>query len=95
MIKVTEDYIITADANGYTAKFLTGGKPQIDKETGKETPAFDVVGYYGTIKGAVSGCTHDAVRRRIAKDDVLTLKEAIAEIERIVKRFETKLGDKI
>lgn len=87
MITLNEKYTITADKDCYTAKYMTGGKPKVDKKTGKTEDASQLVGYYGTIEAAVSGCRNDAIRRRVAEYD-MTLDEAIGTMKQINAEFE-------
>lgn len=87
MITLGEKYVITADKDCYTAKYMTGGKPRVDKKTGKTEDASQLVGYYGTLEAAVSGCRNDAIRRRVAEYD-MTLDEAIETMRKINEEFE-------
>lgn len=87
MITINERYTITADKDCYTAKYMTGGKPKVDKKTGKTEDASQLVGYYGTFEAAVSGCRNDAIRRRVAEYD-MTLDEAIEVLKEINAEFE-------
>lgn len=87
MITLNERYTIVADKDCYTAKYMTGGKPKVNKKTGKTEDASQLVGYYGTIEAAVSGCRSDAIRRRVAEYD-MTLDEAIEVLKKINEEFE-------
>lgn len=87
MITLNDHYKITADKDCYTAKYMTGGKPKVDKKTGKTEDASQLVGYYGTIEAAVSGCRNDAIRRRVAECD-MTLDKAIEVLREINAEFE-------
>ena len=74
-----DDYQIEADSLSVNAYRVSEGK------NGKETKS--LVGYYGTLEGAVEGCRKDAIRRHIAEDSVETLSEAVEELKRITKHF--------
>ena len=87
MITINERYQITADKDCYTAKYMTGGKPKVDKKTGKIEDASQLVGYYGTLEAAVSGCRNDAIRRKAMEYD-MTLDEAIEAMKEINAEFE-------
>lgn len=87
MITLNDHYKITADKDCYTAKYMTGGKPKVDKKTGKTEDASQLVGYYGTIEAAVSGCRNDAIRRKAMEYD-MTLDEAIETMKQINAEFE-------
>lgn len=87
MITLNEKYTIAADKDCYTAKYMTGSKPKVNKKTGKTEDASQLVGYYGTLADAVSGCRNDAIRRRVAEYD-MTLDEAIETMKQINEEFE-------
>ncbi len=82
-----DKYQITADKDCYTAKYMTGGKPKVDKKTGKIEDASQLVGYYGTLEAAVKGCRNDAIRRKAMEYD-MTLDEAIETMRAINAEFE-------
>ena len=79
-----DDYQIEADSLSVNAYRVSEGK------NGKETKS--LVGYYGTLEGAVEGCRKDAVRRHIAEDNVETLSEAVEELKRITQHFNDVLN---
>ena len=83
-----DDYIIDADSQSVNAYKLKVG---VDKE-GKTFEAHVLVGYYGTLEGAVEGCRKDAIRRHIAEDNVETLSEAVEELKRISQHFNDVLN---
>jgi len=88
LITLGEKYQITADKDCYTAKYMTGGKPKVvNKKTGKTEDASQLVGYYGTLEAAVSGCRNDAIRRKAMEYD-MTLDEAIETMRKINAEFE-------
>lgn len=88
MITLNDHYKITADKDCYTAKYMTGGKPKVvNKKTGKTEDASQLVGFYGTIEAAVSGCRNDAIRRKAMEYD-MTLDEAIETMRTINEEFE-------
>lgn len=93
MITLNDHYRITADKDCYTAKYMTGGKPKVDKKTGKIEDASQLVGYYGTLEAAVSGCRNDAIRRKAMEYD-MTLAEAVEEMKRINADFEKAIKGK-
>ena len=79
-----DDYIIDADSLSVNAYRVSEGK------NGKETKS--LVGYYGTLEGAVEGCRKDAIRRHIAEDNAETLSEAVEEVRRITQHFNDVLA---
>ena len=79
-----DGYIIEADRLSVNAYRVSEGK------NGKETKS--LVGYYGTLGGAVEGCRKDAIRRHIAEDNVETLSEAVEELKRITQHFNDVLN---
>ena len=79
-----DDYQIEADSLSVNAYRVSEGK------NGKETKS--LVGYYGTLEGAVEGCRKDAIRRHIAEDNVETLSEAVEELKRITQHFNDVLN---
>ena len=79
-----DDYQIEADSLSVNAYRVSEGK------NGKETKS--LVGYYGTLEGAVEGCRKDAIRRHIAEDNVETLSEAVEELKRITQHFNDVLA---
>ena len=82
-----DKYQIAADKDCYTAKYMTGGKPKLDKKTGKVEEASQTVGFYGTLESAVKGCRNDAIRRKAMEYD-MTLNEAIEAMKQINAEFE-------
>jgi hypothetical protein len=93
LITLNEKYQITADKDCYTARYMTGGKPKLDKKTGKVEEASQTVGFYGTLEAAVSGCRNDAIRRKAMEYD-MTLAEAVEEMKRINAEFEKAIKGK-
>ena len=79
-----DDYIIDADSQSVNAYRMS---KSISKKTGETTETQTLVGYYGTLEGAVEGCRKDAIRRHIAEDNVETLSEAVEEVRRITQHF--------
>lgn len=49
-----------------------------------------MVGYYGTLEAAVSGCRNDAIRRKAMEYD-MTLDEAIETMRAINAEFEKEI----
>lgn len=91
MIKIGKNYVIEALPDCYAAKYLTGGKPKVDKKTGKEVEASDTLGYFGKLKNAVIACRDDAVKRLIDKED-FTMREAVTMITEVTDEFEKELA---
>lgn len=83
-----DDYQIEADSQSINAYKLKVG---VDK-AGETFETHALVGYYGTLEGAVEGCRKDAIRRHIAEDKVETLSEAVGEVRRITQHFKDVLA---
>ena len=79
-----DDYQIEADSQSVNAYRMS---KSVSKKTGETTETQTLVGYYGTLEGAVEGCRKDAIRRHIAEDNAETLSEAVEELKRITKHF--------
>ena len=79
-----DSYLIDADSQSVNAFRMS---ESVSKKTGETTMNQTLVGYYGTLEGAVEGCRKDAIRRHIASDNVETLSEAIEEVRRITNNF--------
>ena len=79
-----DDYIIDADSQSVNAYRMS---KSVSKKTGETTETQSLVGYYGTLEGAVEGCRKDAIRRHIAEENVETLSEAVEEVRRITQHF--------
>ena len=84
-----DDYMIDADSQSVNAYRMS---KSVSKKTGETTETQSLVGYYGTLEGAVEGCRKDAVRRHIAEDNVETLSEAVEEVRRITQHFNDVLA---
>ena len=92
MIKIKNKYVIVTLPDSYHARYLTGGKQKIDKETGKTRDVYESLGYFSKLKNAVIACRDDAVKRRIDKED-FTLREAVTMIAEVTDEFEKYVGD--
>ena len=84
-----DNYQIEADSLPINA-YRVGERT--DMKTGKTIETKTLVGYYGTLEGAVEGCRKDAIRRHIAEDNVETLSEAVEELKRITQHFNDVLA---
>ena len=84
-----DDYIIDADSQSVNAYRMS---KSVSKKTGETTEAQSLVGYYGTLEGAVEGCRKDAILRHIAEDNVETLSEAVEEVRKITQHFNDVLA---
>ena len=84
-----DDYVIDADSQSVNAYRIV---KSISKKTGETTETQSLVGYYGTLEGAVEGCRKDAIRRHIAEDNAETLSEAVEEVRRITQHFNDVLA---
>ena len=84
-----DDYIIDADSQSVNAYRMS---KSVSKKTGETTETQSLVGYYGTLEGAVEGCRKDAIRRHIAEDNAETLSEAVDEVRRITQHFNDVLA---
>ena len=81
-----DDYQIEADSLSVNAYRVSEGK------NGKETKS--LVGYYGTLEGAVKACREDAIKRHLAQDKVETLSMAWSAVKGITEHFEQLLTKK-
>ena len=93
MIKIDDRYSIEVDADCYTARF-DRGYTITDSKTGEEKASIETLGYYGTLDRAVYACRKDAIKKRLKSRDY-TLKEAIAEIKAVTRRFEDALRNEV
>ena len=84
-----DDYIIDADSQSVNAYRMS---KSVSKKTGETTETQSLVGYCGTLEGAVEGCRKDAIRRHIAEDNVETLSEAVEEVRKITQHFNDVLA---
>ena len=84
-----DDYMIDADSQSVNAYRMS---KSVSKKTGETIETQTLVGYYGTLEGAVEGCRKDAIRRHIAEDKVETLSESVEEVRRITKHFNDVLA---
>lgn len=79
-----DDYQIEADNLSINA-YKVGERT--DMKTGKTIETKTLVGYYGTLEGAVEGCRKDAIRRHIGSDKVESLMSALLEVRDITRHF--------
>ena len=84
-----DDYQIEADSQSVNAYRMS---KSVSKKTGETTETQSLVGYYGTLEGAVEGCRKDAIRRHIAEDNAETLSEAVEEVRKITQHFNDVLA---
>ena len=84
-----DDYVIDADSQSVNAYRMS---KSVSKKTGETTETQSLVGYYGTLEGAVEGCRKDAIRRHIAEDNAETLSEAVEEVRKITQHFKDVLA---
>ena len=79
-----DDYQIEADNLSINA-YRVGERT--DMKTGKTIETKTIVGYYGTLEGAINGCRKDAIRRCIGADKVESLMSALLEVRDITRHF--------
>jgi len=79
-----DDYQIEADSMSINA-YKVGERT--DMKTGKTIETKTLVGYYGTLEGAINGCRKDAIRRCIGADKVESLMSALLEVRDITRHF--------
>jgi len=79
-----DDYIIDADSQSVNAYRMS---KSVSKKTGETTETQSLVGYYGTLEGAINGCRKDAIRRCIGADKVESLMSALLEVRDITRHF--------
>ena len=83
-----DDYQIEADSQSVNAYRIGVGV----NKAGEVFETHVLVGYYGTLEGAVEGCRKDAIRRHIEEDNVETLSEAVEEVRTITQHFNDVLA---
>lgn len=88
MIKVDDEYIIEIDSCNYIPK-IDKKKEYVDKD-GNTRHAYDIVGYFGTLKSAIEGVRQDKIRRNLSANDY-DLISALAEIGKIDYEFKETL----
>ena len=81
MIRVIDDYVITADAYGYTLARDTG---KIDKKT--KTPVMKPISYHGSVRQAVESCRRDYSRRGLQGGEI-SLSEAVSYMKDMDDKF--------
>lgn len=81
MIRVIDDYVITADAYGYTLARDTG---KIDKKT--NTPVMKPISYHGSVRQAVESCRRDYIRRGLQGGEI-SLSEAVSHMKDMDDKF--------
>ena len=79
-----DDYVIDADSQSVNAYRMS---KSVSKKTGETTETQSLVGYYGTLEGAINGCRKDAIRRCIGADKVESLMSALLEVRDITRHF--------
>ena len=83
MIEVFDNWAIRVDDRCYTiGKHATQKK----KNTGEETPVFNVEGYYGTLAGAGNGIRKH-MQRDVLEEFEGTLADAILRISELEDKF--------
>ena len=84
MIYLTEKIAVTADQHQYIV-----GKPRLDARKGK---MMDRPRYYTTLPSAVKGAVLQAMRDKVADDEITTLREFLVEYQRITDEFAKQLA---
>ena len=85
MIQINENIFITADTHCFILqekKIKAGGK-------NAGTEYFNILGYYPTIDSALKGLLIKETRKYVSKTDVVSLKEAIKEVQKIENQIMT------
>jgi len=88
MIRVNDNYYITVDKYNYTA---CRDKHKTDK---KGNSLYSVVGYYGSVEGALRGIIDDMNERAFA-EGTYSLQEAIEVIQQSNKMFTDMLREAV
>ena len=81
MIKIDSEYFVNATESCYTLERKTTVKDVNSKNYGKEVS--EIEGYYTSIDGALNGYLKVKMRQYIAKEEEITIKEAIKKIEEL------------
>lgn len=81
MIKLIDNYVIQAEERCYTLAIDTGK----DDKNGKRVYKF--VGYYNTIRNAITACYKDICRKKVA-ENTYTIKEAIQAFKEVEEALE-------
>jgi len=83
MIRLPNDYAITADENQYVLErvYIAGPNVKPPRKPGEEYTV--PLGYYATVAGALQGVIKRLQRDSVAKGDVSTLEEAAGLFRRI------------
>lgn len=82
MIKLPDGYVIVTDENSSN---IILGKSYTDKKGNERVNAH---GYYTSLPEALNGWRKRAVNGVIARKDITTIKDAIAEIKRLDEHIE-------
>lgn len=86
MIQLTENLAVIADDLQYIV-----GKPVQRERNGTTVTEIRRPRYYPTLAGAVRGAVSQAMRDKVASEEITTLREFLAESGRMQAEFENML----
>jgi len=90
MVKLDDEFILTADENCFVLKRISIVQDKESKNFGKRV---DIVeGYYPTIDSAINGYLKNKTRKYLIKEKENTLKELLDEINKLSKDIREKFG---
>ena len=81
MVVINDRLYFTADRLQFT---LWEKCTRIDKETGEEYEDKNTIGYYTSVAGVLRGARMYMIRKKIENDEITSLDEVIAEIQRMI-----------
>ena len=81
MIKINDEYYINANSHCYILQRFGIVQDKESKNYGKE--AYENLGYYPSLEGAINGLIKYETRKFISKEDTNTLKDLQKEIKKI------------
>ena len=88
MIRVNHNYVVDVDDMNFIAK-EDKHKSNTDKN-GITKNVYSLIGYYGTLEGALDGIRRDMIKKKLADDEV-SLKEVIDIIKQANEEFKEML----
>ncbi len=85
MLKIDNNYGISADSNSYS---LIRMQDSTNKDTGETKEVQINLGYYTSIESALKGYIKAEIRKDIANEDIREIKELIKKVQELEKTVE-------
>ena len=86
MIRINDDYVIETDGLQYIVRkdLHRLEKYKTWKGTEAERDAYDTIGYFGTLGGAIKRVSEKIMMDKVSEEDI-NLTEAVAEYQKLTK----------